>query len=146
MQGANQSHLLSISNVTDKSFVARLLLKGCYGQVNMVLFGVSTEHHYIYHLYKDKISPFKFSMKGVPFCLLEDIDSVNKITDIFINRIPVNNDISENGQLKFVRLSHSRTLSRYFQDSFKEIEVAYPWGFQVISKNRKKSPKQSKKK
>lgn len=143
--------LMTIIDLTSNIFIARLPINNCQGLLQLPLSKISRDHHFVYHLYRSKITPFKFMLKGVPTSCVDDqelITHLDRISDIFTEKLPI---INENGEpfsqyFKFVRMtsssSYSRYNSRYKSENFQEIDTAYPWGFVRI--HNKSKPKRAK--
>ncbi|MGH0883559.1 hypothetical protein [Bacillus paranthracis] len=139
-------HVICITNITGKSFIARLPLRNCYGSINLPLSNISQDHYYVYHLYRNKITPFKFVVKRVLLSVDNVIDltsNLDNLSNLFTRRIPVNEDVNKKSYLKYVKDSHKSGYSRYTSDFFEEIQVAFPWGFQPILRVRKRNKKRN---
>ena len=138
--------VILLVNATDNSFIARLPIKNCHGTINVPISKVSKYYNYTYHLYQNSTTPFKFTLKGVPIHIQQRSDMlpfIEALCNLFVMEIHVNPDISNNGYLKYVKPTLKNSITPN-SGQYQEIKVAYPWGFQIMNKNKKKRKVKSK--
>nr|YP_010199151.1 hypothetical protein LK225_pgp145 [Crassiphycus usneoides]UAD88600.1 hypothetical protein [Crassiphycus usneoides] len=119
---------MTITNLQDAYFTIRLPIMNCYGHLDISLSKVFPKDNYTYHLYHRNSVPFKFSLKGIPYNAIVDLqfnEKLHSISNIFTENLPIVGIENQESYFRFVKRNSNQNTS-VNSDDYKEIESAYP--------------------